>query len=81
MNKTTAGWVVFVAAIGMMLGLLSVDVSQLKDLCEAYSPGFIGSTMGHISVVITAFIGGKLIPESRTSQLTRSSDLKMEGDK
>jgi len=77
MTKTTTGWVVFLAAIGMMFGLLSVDIVALKDFNELYTPLFIGTFMGHVAAVITAFVGGKLIPENRdTNQRTRSTDPK-----
>lgn len=63
MTKTTTGWVVFIAAIGMMFSLLSVDIVALKDFNEMATPLFIGTFMGHIAAVIAAFIGGRLIPE------------------
>lgn len=75
MTKTTTGWVVFLSAIGMMFGLLSVDIVALKDFHEVLTPLFIGTFLGHIAAVIAAFIGGKLIPESREDQRTRSTDI------
>ncbi len=30
-NQTTAGWVIFVGAVGMMFGMLAVDVASLKE--------------------------------------------------
>ncbi len=74
MTTKTAGYVVFAAAIGMMCGLLSIDVSKLKDWQEIYTPGFIASILGHVGVVLTAFVGGKLVPEDRSDKLTRSTD-------
>jgi hypothetical protein len=75
MTRTTAGWIVFIAALGMMAGLLSVDVMTLRDWDQAMTPMFVGSALGHISVVVTAFIGGKLIPTERAHGLhTRESD-------
>ena len=62
MNQTRAGWMMFIASIGMMFGLLSSDVASLKDWHELFTPLFIGTAMGHIAVVITAFVGGKMIP-------------------
>ena len=74
MTKTTTGWVVFVAATGMMFGLLAVDIVALKDFGEVYTPLFVGTFMGHISAVIAAFVAGRLIPEERNGQRTRSDD-------
>lgn len=77
MNKTTTGWVLFVAAVGMMFGLLAVDIVVLKDWSAAATPVFVGTTMGHIAAVIAAFVGGKLIPETRNGQRTRADDPKV----
>lgn len=77
MTPTTTGWVVFLAAIGMMFGLLSVDIVALKNFDEMYTPLFVGTFLGHIAAVITAFVGGKLIPPTRDgTERTRSSDPK-----
>lgn len=73
-SQTTAGWVIFVAAIGMMFGLLAVDIVKLKDFSEISTPLFVGTAMGHIASVITAFVGGKLIPENREGIRTREDD-------
>lgn len=76
MTKTTTGWVILVAAVGMMFGLLSVDLITLKQWSDATTPLFVGTTIGHIAAVIAAFVGGKIIPETRDSHLTRASDTK-----
>ena len=65
MDKTTAGWVVFVAAFGTMLGMLAVDIASLKEWSQATTPLFVGTAVGHIAAVIAAFVGGKVIPEDR----------------
>jgi hypothetical protein len=62
MTQRQAGWVVFAAALGMMAGLMSVDVSNLHDWNEARSPSFVGTCLGHFGVVVAAFVGGKLLP-------------------
>jgi len=74
MTPKTAGYVVFAAAMAMMMGLLSVDVSQLQSWQEVTTPGFVASIMGHMAVVLTAFVGGKLVPENRAGKQTRSDD-------
>jgi len=56
MNKTTTGWVVFLAAIGMMFSLLAIDIVALKDFNAMYTPLLIGTFLGHIAATITAFI-------------------------
>ena len=75
-NQTTLGWVVFVGAIGMMCGMLAVDIASLKEWSQMQTPVFVGTTLGHISAVVGAFVGGKIIPEARDSQHTRSDDPK-----
>lgn len=65
-NKTNGGWLLFIAALGMMSTLLAVDVSNFKTWTDAFAPSFIGSSLAHIGTVIAAFIGGKLIPTSDT---------------
>ena len=74
MNTKSAGYLVFAAALAMMLGLLSVDVSQLQSWAEISTPGFVASILGHLGVVPTAFVGGKLVPENREGKQTRSGD-------
>jgi glycerol-3-phosphate acyltransferase PlsY len=75
-TMTTAGWVIFVAAIGMMLGMLAVDIASLKAWSDMQTPVFVGTTLGHMAAVIAAFVGGKIIPAVRNGQLTRSNDPK-----
>jgi hypothetical protein len=75
MTKTNAGWAIFTAAVGMMLAMVSVDIAGLHEWSEMTTPVFVGTTIGHIAATIGAFIGGKLIPETREpSQRTRSTD-------
>ena len=76
MTPTTTGWVVFIAAMGMMFSLLSVDIVALKDFNDMRTPLFIGTFMGHVAAVIAAFIGGRLIPVERdNTKRTRSNDV------
>lgn len=75
MTPTTTGWVVFIAALGVMLGLSAADVARLETWDKATTPAFVGLFMMHISAVIGAFVGGKLIPTQRDPDLrTRDSD-------
>jgi len=73
-TKTTGGWIIFIAAIGMLTGAVAADVVRLMNFNEMVTPAFIGGVMLHISSTIAAFVGGKLIPEDRNGKLTRSSD-------
>lgn len=73
-NATNTGWIIFVAAMGMMLGMLAIDISSLKTWSDMTTPVFVGTTLGHIAATIAAFIGGKIIPEDRTGRMTRNGD-------
>lgn len=74
MSSQHTGWVIGIAGLGMMCGLLAVDVSQMRDFHEALTPAFVGSTLGHIASVITAFVGGKLIPTDAQPGGRRGTD-------
>jgi len=74
-KRNIAGYIILIAALGMMSGLLSHDVASLQSLSEVTTPKFIASVMGHLSAVITAFVGGKIIPENRNeNKRTRFND-------
>ena len=68
------GYLVFLAAIGMMAGLLAVDVSQLPTFAAAATPIFVGKMLAHLGAVITAFIGGKLLPTDSVAGGSRKGD-------
>lgn len=75
MNQTTTGWVVFVAAFGMMLGMIAIDIASLMEWSQMQTPVFVGTTLGHLAAVIAAFVGGKIIPETRTgTEKTRAGE-------
>lgn len=67
----TTGWLLLVGALGMMAGMVAVDVTALTAWNEALRPAFVGAAMGHFGAVIAAFLGGKIIPEDR-NPFTRS---------
>ena len=76
-TQTTTGWVVFVGALGMMAGLMAPEVGKLATWGSAFAPGFVAVIMLHFSIVVMAFIGGKLIPTQRDPDLrTRAVDPK-----
>jgi hypothetical protein len=74
-TQTTTGWIVFIAGLGMMFGMMAVDIASLKEWSEMTTPVFVGTALGHLAAVITSFIGGKIIPEQRTSDRTRVDDV------
>lgn len=74
MTSQQTGWMLGLAALGMMAGLISMEIRELDSFSEMMTPRFIADTLAHIATVITAFIGGKLIPESRKSKYTRATD-------
>lgn len=69
-----AGWIVFLAAIGMMAGLMAVDVSKLHDWQEIRAPLFVGTVLAHFAAVTTAFVGGKLLPNDPLPGGRRGTD-------
>lgn len=71
-----SGWLIFIAAMGMMLGLLAGDVHSLNSWNDAFNPAFVAGIMTHISAVIAAFVGGNLVPNlfrDRTQDLSQST--------
>lgn len=74
MGKNAGGWVTFIAALGMMCGLLSNDVSHLKTWGDSLAPSFVALVMAHFGVVTVAFLGGLQIQPGREGMQTRSSD-------
>lgn len=62
MTQTHTGWIVFVAMLGMMAGLIAVDVRELESWSDARTPAFVGGALAHFGLVLGAFVGGKLIP-------------------
>lgn len=79
MNATSTGWMLFIAAVGMMCTLLAVDITKLGRWNDAFQPAFVGLFMAHMGAVITAFIGGKIIPPDRDiNSRERVSDSKLQ---
>lgn len=78
MTPTTTGWFLFIAALGMMAGLMGAEVSGLPDWAPIITPAFVGKALIHVSTVVAAFIGGKLIPTVRDvwTPQERASNLK-----
>lgn len=62
MEKQTAGWILIAFAAFQLIGLVSIELAQVKTPEELQSFGFIAKLLGHISSVGMAAIGGKLLP-------------------
>lgn len=62
MNQTQAGWLLILAAIGMMATLVSTDIAALSNWHDMMEPKFVALMLAHMGAVITAAIGGKLLP-------------------
>lgn len=65
MTQTHTGWMVFLAMLGMMAGLIAVDVRELGGWAELATPSFVGNLLAHFAIVVGAFVGGKLIPTTK----------------
>ena len=74
MNLTHAGWIGFIACLGMMATLSYNDVAKLNNWDQATSPAFVAVIMAHFGVVISAFLAGKIMPANRANKLTRKGD-------
>lgn len=59
------GWLVGLAAIGVMLTHSAAEVMKLSDWSGMFTPSFVGSQLLHLGTVIGAFVGGKLIPTEK----------------
>lgn len=82
MTQSNVGWFIFVAALGMFCGLIALDISNLETWEFMTTPKFIGKMLLNLSAVISAFIGGKLLPnhENREGLRTRVHDINKTDD-
>ena len=62
MQPHHTGYVVFLAALGVMAALVGNEVSTFQHWNQVLTPAFIGKTLIHVGTVVGAFVGGKLIP-------------------
>jgi len=56
-----SGWVMFLAAMGVMMTLSANDVREMENF--TITPAVLGDFMAHIGTVIAAFVAGRLIPK------------------
>ena len=62
MTNTHTGWIIFVAALGMMASLLAPEISALESWSVVVTPAFMGKALAHFGAVVAAFVAGKIIP-------------------
>ena len=62
MTQSTTGWILFMAALGMMAGLMGAEINNMADWALVVTPAFVGKGLIHFSTVVAAFVGGKLLP-------------------
>lgn len=65
MDRKSGGFVVLIAAVGMLSGLLGNEISSLPTFAQVYTTAFIGKSLIHISTVIGAYIAGQMIPTAK----------------
>lgn len=71
MTQIQTGWMLLIVALGMMCTLLSGDIANLVHWRDALDPAFVGGFVAHLGAVITAFVGGKLLPTPSSSPTTK----------
>lgn len=64
MTSRTSGWFVFLAAVGMMAGLIGAEVVEFEDWTQATEPRFVGTAFVHLGTVVAAFVAGRLVPRN-----------------
>ena len=57
------GWWMVIIAVGMLCGLIGTEMAALHEFNEILTVPFIGKTLLHIATVISAWAGGKLMPQ------------------
>jgi hypothetical protein len=63
MGYTRSGRVLTLAAFGMLCGLLGSEMVAMHDADRVFTIEFFGKSLLHIATVISAFVGGKLLPQ------------------
>jgi hypothetical protein len=72
-TATNTGWIMFIASLGMMAGLMGNELMGLQSWEQVRTIAFFGKSLVHFSIVVAAFVGGRLIPTGR-DQRGRSTD-------
>ena len=61
MDKNQTGYVIFITMLGAMCGLIAIDIAKFMDWADATKPSFVAAVLGHFSIVIGSFFGGKMV--------------------
>lgn len=77
MTPKVTGWIIGIAAMGMMCTLLAGDISSLNSWSDVMYPSFVAGVLTHIGTVVGAFIGGNLIPNMFASSENKISQEKL----
>lgn len=67
------GLVIFLVSLGMMASLVGGDLKNLNSWSEALYPSFVGGIFIHFAAVVTAAVGGNLVPNLFKSWLTNET--------
>lgn len=62
LTRKATGYLVLIAAFGMLCVSSSSDIKQLTSWAAATTPAFVGTLIGHVGAVITAYLGGRMTP-------------------
>ena len=63
MSQNASGWILLVAALGAVMGLVGHELSQVQTWTDASTTAFVGKAMGHVATVIASFVAGRLLPQ------------------
>ena len=63
MTYTQTGWLIALAAAGMLASLIGTEMASLHSWDEVWTVPFLGKTLLHIATVIGAWVSGKLMPQ------------------
>lgn len=62
MTRQSTGIAVLLAAVGMLAGLLGMEIKDLESWVFLTTPAFVGKLFIHVAAVIAAFVGGQVLP-------------------
>ena len=61
MTRIASGRIVGIAAVGMLAGLVGVEIAGMASW-DVASPAFVGKMLVHVASVVAAYVSGQLIP-------------------
>lgn len=70
MSEKNQARLVFLAALGMLLGLIGADIRQWQTWEPLWNPSTIGQLCVHLSAVLASFTGGVLYQRGATPSET-----------